>query len=92
MTGEKIGDGGVDRSIFDAFDKDATALQFLREDGEGGFSAGIYRMAREIDRLREKCGEPRDRDPSWQDEEDERIDEEIDDALAARTPQSKEGV
>ena len=44
--------------IVEAFDKDQTAGQFLREDGEGGFASGIYRMAREIDRLRVKCGEP----------------------------------
>jgi hypothetical protein len=56
--------------VVEAFDNDATAIQFLRDDGEGGFPAGIYRMAREIDRLRKKCGEPDERDPSWQDEED----------------------
>jgi hypothetical protein len=56
--------------VVKAFDRDKTAIQFLRDDGEGGFAAGIYRMAREIDRLREKCGEPSERDPSWQDEED----------------------
>lgn len=48
---------GYDR-IVEMFDKDATAGHFLREDGEGGFASGVYRMAREIDRLREKCGEP----------------------------------
>lgn len=34
------------------FDQDATAASFLSEDGEGGFVGGVYRMAREIDRLR----------------------------------------
>lgn len=34
------------------FDQDATAGSFLSEDGEGGFVAGVYRMAREIERLR----------------------------------------
>lgn len=38
--------------IIDAFDKDKTAGEFLREDGEGGFASGVQRMAREIDRLR----------------------------------------
>lgn len=38
--------------IVEVFDKDETAGQFLREDGEGGFSSGVYRMAREIERLR----------------------------------------
>lgn len=60
--------------IVDAFDKDKTAIQFLREDGEGGFRSGIYRMAREIDRLREKCGEPAERQPDWEAKEDEEID------------------
>lgn len=60
--------------IVEAFAKDKTAIQFLREDGEGGFPAGVYRMAREIDRLREKCGEPPVRAPSWEQEEDRRID------------------
>lgn len=40
------------RRVMDAFDKDETAIQFLREDGEGGFASGVYRMAREIERLR----------------------------------------
>lgn len=34
------------------FDRDATAGSFLREDGDGGFAGAVYRMAREIDRLR----------------------------------------
>jgi hypothetical protein len=34
------------------FDRDKTAGEFLREDGEGGFVGAVYRMAREIDRLR----------------------------------------
>lgn len=42
--------------IIEAFDRDATAGSFLREDGDGGFAGGIYRMAREIDRL---CAEAR---------------------------------
>lgn len=70
--------------IVEAFDKDKTATQFLREDGDGGFAAGVYRMAREIDRLRLKCGEPVERDPSWQLEEDNRIDAEIDAQFATR--------
>ena len=37
--------------LADAFDKDETAIQFLREDGDGGFVSGIGRMAREIERL-----------------------------------------
>lgn len=35
-----------------AFDSDETASSFLRPDGEGGFASGVYRMAREIERLR----------------------------------------
>lgn len=68
--------------IVEAFDKDKTAIQFLREDGEGGFPSGIYRMAREIDRLREKCGEPAERDQNWEAEEDMKIDAEIDAEMA----------
>ena len=65
------------RRIIEIFDKDETAGSFLREDGEGGFASGVHRMAREIDRLRKKCGEPpaSERDPSWQVEEDFLIDE-----------------
>lgn len=59
--------------IVKAFDRDATAIQFLREDGEGGFGGGVYRMAREIDRLRLKCGEPPHRPDGWEDEEDAEI-------------------
>ena len=70
--------------IVEAFDKDKTAIQFLREDGEGGFRAGVYRMAREIDRLREKCGEPAERDPNWEAEEDAKIDAAIDAEIAQR--------
>lgn len=70
--------------IVERFDKDPVAVQFLREDGEGGFGAGIYRMAREIERLWKKCGEPPTRDPRWQDEEDEQIDAEITAELARR--------
>lgn len=69
--------------IVDAFDKDKTAIQFLREDGEGGFRAGIYRMAREIERLWEKCGEPPTRDPRWQDQEDEQVSADIKAAVEA---------
>lgn len=68
--------------IVEAFNKDKTAIQFLREDGEGGFRAGIYRMAREIERLWAKCGEPSERDPKWQDEEDIKIDADIDAEMA----------
>lgn len=70
--------------IVEAFDKDKTAIQFLREDGEGGFRAGIYRMAREIERLWAKCGEPAERDPSWEAEEDARIDADIEAELAVK--------
>lgn len=70
--------------FIESFDKDPVAIQFLREDGEGGFSAGIYRMAREIERLWKKCGEPPTRDPRWQDEEDEQIDRDIDAEFAKR--------
>lgn len=70
--------------VVQAFDRDTTAIQFLRDDGEGGVAAGVYRMAREIDRLWEKCGEPPARDPSWQDEEDDAIEAEITAELAAR--------
>lgn len=38
--------------IVEIFDTDETAGSFLREDGEGGFSSGVYRMARGIERLR----------------------------------------
>jgi hypothetical protein len=41
---------GMDR-VIEVFDSKATANQFLREDGEGGFAAGVYRMAKEIERL-----------------------------------------
>lgn len=34
------------------FDQDETAGAFLREDGDGGFAGAMYRMSREIDRLR----------------------------------------
>lgn len=60
--------------IVNAFDRDETASQFLREDGEGGFASGIYRMAREIERLREKCGEPQHRLDGWEEQEDAEID------------------
>ena len=33
------------------FDQDPTAARFLNENGEGGFSGAVFRMAREIDRL-----------------------------------------
>lgn len=39
--------------IIAIFDTDETAGSFLREDGEGGFASGVYRMAREIERLME---------------------------------------
>jgi len=42
---------GYDK-IVKIFDEDETAGSFLREDGEGGFASGVYRMAREIERLR----------------------------------------
>lgn len=48
---------GMLNRIIEAFDKDETAQQFLRDDGDGGFPAGIYRMAREIDRLRAPTGD-----------------------------------
>jgi hypothetical protein len=38
--------------IIDVFDKNETAGAFLSDDGEGGFAAGVARMADEIDRLR----------------------------------------
>lgn len=38
--------------IVEIFDKDPTAGSFLSEDGEGGFAAGVHRMAREIEELR----------------------------------------
>lgn len=38
------------------FDQDETAGAFLREDGDGGFPGALYRMAREIDRLRTTIG------------------------------------
>ena len=72
-------------AIVKAFDKDATAVQFLRSDGDGGFSAGIYRMAREIDRLRAKCGEPPHRPADWEQQEDEAIDADIAMELAKRS-------
>ncbi len=46
--------------IIDVFDKDETAHGFLREDGEGGFASAVYRMAREIDRLRHALEEKED--------------------------------
>lgn len=74
----------IHMGIVEAFDKDETAIQFLREDGEGGFRSGIYRMAREIDRLRAKCGEPAERDPDWEAKEDEEIDAAISEEMAKR--------
>lgn len=71
-------------NIVERFDKDPVAIQFLREDGEGGFSSGVYRMAREIERLWKKCGEPEKRDLRWQDDEDEQIDAAIDAEFAKR--------
>lgn len=59
------------------FDRDKTAIQFLREDGEGGLASGVYRMAREIDRLREKCGEPPERPSDWEEKEEAAIDKQI---------------
>jgi len=41
--------------IVEAFDKNETAGSFLREDGEGGFASGVYRMADEIDALRARA-------------------------------------
>lgn len=38
--------------IVEVFDRNETAGAFLSEDGEGGFAAGVSRMADEIDRLR----------------------------------------
>lgn len=78
--------------IVERFDKDPIAIQFLREDGEGGFGAGIYRMAREIERLWKQCGEPPTRDPRWQDEEDERVDAEIQAQLTNRKAAEAGGV
>ena len=34
------------------FDNDAVAGSFLNEDGDGGFVGAVYRMAREIERVR----------------------------------------
>ena len=48
-TGTEFGYG----RIVEIFDTDETAGSFLREDGEGGFASGVYRMAREIERLRD---------------------------------------
>jgi hypothetical protein len=72
--------------IVKAFDRDKTAIQFLREDGEGGFASGVYRMAREIDRLRAKCGEPAELPDDWQDREDEQIDASIEAEVAKKRP------
>ena len=47
--------------VREIFDTDTVAGQFLREDGDGGLASGIYRMAREIERLRSRCGEPNHR-------------------------------
>lgn len=51
---QKQGDPAADPylRIVMLFDRDATAGSFLREDGEGGFTGAVYRMAREIERLR----------------------------------------
>lgn len=38
--------------VVEAFDKNEVAGSFLREDGEGGLSSGVLRMADEITRLR----------------------------------------
>ncbi len=43
------------------FDEDQTAGSFLREDGDGGFTGAIHRMAREIDRLRTALSEAEQR-------------------------------
>lgn len=49
--GGRSGRAGYFR-VVKAFDEDETANSFLSEDGEGGFAAGVYRMADEIRRLR----------------------------------------
>lgn len=43
--------------VMEAFDRNETAGSFLREDGDGGFSSGVIRMAEEIDRLRAQVDE-----------------------------------
>lgn len=63
--------------LITVFDRDPTAIQFLRQDGEGGLSSGVYRMAREIDRLRKKCGEPPERPADWEEAEDAETDKQI---------------
>lgn len=65
-------------ALLNAFDKDDTAAQFVREDGQGGFASGVYRMAREIDRLRAKCGEPNERPKGWEAREDMMADAVVD--------------
>lgn len=45
--------------IVEVFDRNETAGAFLSEDGEGGFAAGVSRMADEIDRLRRELEEAR---------------------------------
>lgn len=84
------GSAFIVQRVIEAFDRDETAAQFLRDDGEGGFAAGIYRMAREIDRLREKCGEPHERDPSWQDKEDAEVDTEAERQIREARNQGEE--
>ena len=43
--------------IVRAFDTNETANSFLSEDGDGGFSSGVIRMAEEITSLREQLAE-----------------------------------
>jgi len=43
--------------VADFFDTDATAASFMNEDGDGGFIGAMYRMAREIERLRAASAE-----------------------------------
>lgn len=53
MTQEKEMPADPYMRIVAIFDQDPTAGSFLSEDGEGGFAAGVHRMAREIDALRD---------------------------------------
>ncbi len=46
--------------IIEIFNKDEIAASFLREDGEGGFSSGVHRMAREIEKMRALLTHARD--------------------------------
>lgn len=68
--------------IVSIFDRDETAGEFLSQDGDGGFGGAIYRMAREIDRLRsltaaEQAEPAKDAEPNFATSIAHVVDEEV---------------